>query len=318
MLTAILFLGLAAMTFTSLDSYKDYYLAQFLPERNLAISAATGDPLYQKIESYAKKHTIAPENARLDPVWKAIPGYNGLKVDVKASYDNMKKKGKFRENQVVLKETAPKVHLKDLPAAPIYRGNPNKNMVALLINVAWGDEYIPQMLKTLDKYQVKATFFLDGSWTKEHPELAMMIIEEGHEIGNHAYNHPDLSKKSEAETKKQLEKTNQVIKATIGVTPKWFAPPSGSYNDTTVDVAHSLKMATILWTVDTIDWRHPDPGEMVRRVVSKTEPGSMILMHPTDSAAEGLSQLILDIKKRGYQFGTVTDLLSEKRVQVSP
>ncbi|MGV3488298.1 MAG: polysaccharide deacetylase family protein [Tuberibacillus sp.] len=316
MLVFITFLGLAVITFSSLHSYKDFYLSQFLPERNeTAYTVAKGAPLYQKIEAYAKEDNIPPEDARIDRVWKAIPGYNGLKVDLDASYRNMQKSGQFNEDKLIFKEVPPKIHLKDLPPAPIYRGNPNKNMVAILINVAWGDEYFPQMLKTLDKYQVKATFFLDGSWTEKHPELAAMILEEGHEIGNHAYNHPDLARKSIEETKSQIEKTNQVIKATLGITPKWFAPPSGSFNDTTIEVAHSLKMSTILWTVDTIDWKHPNPGEMVRRVASLVGPGSMILMHPTDSASEGLSQLILDIKNRGYRLGTVSDLLSEKRVR---
>ncbi|WP_027726009.1 polysaccharide deacetylase family protein [Tuberibacillus calidus] len=314
-LTTLLFVGISVFVFTSLKDYEDFYLSQFVPESStITLATAKKDPLYKKIEAYAKEHDVAPENARIDRVWKAIPGYNGLRVNVDASYKKMRSKGVFRPDLVVYEEVAPKVHLKDLPPAPIYRGNPKKNMVALLINVAWGDEYLPQMLKTLDKYQVKATFFLDGSWTKKHPDLAMMIIEEGHEIGNHAYNHPDLARKSAKETRDQLYKTNQVIKATLGVVPKWFAPPSGSYTQTTVEVADSLNMSTILWTVDTIDWKHPEPYEMVRRVVSQIGPGSMILMHPTDSAAEGLSRLILDIKNRGYQLGTVSELLSEKRV----
>jgi peptidoglycan-N-acetylglucosamine deacetylase len=317
-LTTIVFIGIVAMTFSSLHSYKDFYLSQFLPERNeFSAATAKADPLYQEIVDYAKKHDIPPVNAKIDPVWKAIPGYNGLKTDLKASYKNMKKAGVFNPNKMVTHEVAPKVHLKDLPPSPIYRGNPNKNMVSLLINVAWGDDYLPQMIKTLDKYHVKATFFLDGTWTKEHPDLAMMILEEGHEIGNHAYNHPDLTRKSRQETKNQIEKTNQVIKATLDISPKWFAPPSGSFNQATIDIAHSLNMYTILWTVDTVDWKHPNPSEMVQRVVSSVGPGSMILMHPTDSTAEGLSQLILDIENRGYKLGTVSDMMSEKRISQS-
>ena len=84
----------------------------------------------------------------------------------------------------------------DLDPQPIYRGNPEKPMVALLINVAWGNEYIPKILKTLNDHEAKATFFLDGSWGKKNPDLALMIYEEGHEIGNHAYSHPDLKQRS--------------------------------------------------------------------------------------------------------------------------
>ena len=92
-------------------------------------------------------------------------------------------------------------------------------MVAFLINVAWGNEYIPEILKVLNEHQTKATFFFDGSWVKKNPDLAKMIKEAGHEIGNHAYSHPDLKQRSVAQTKEELQKTNDVIKETLGITP---------------------------------------------------------------------------------------------------
>ena len=73
-------------------------------------------------------------------------------------------------------------------------------------------------------------------------------------------------------------------------------------------------MKTILWTVDTVDWKKPAPSEMVRRVVSKVENGSMILMHPTEPVAQGLGSMITEIKAKGLQLGTVSDLMSEKRI----
>ncbi len=226
----------------------------------------------------------------------------------------MKANGEFDKNKIVYKEIPPNIHLEDLESEPIYRGNPQKPMVAFLINVAWGNEYIPGILKALDEHQTKATFFFDGSWVKKNPDLAKTIKEAGHEIGNHAYSHPDLKQRSVAQTKEELQKTNDVIKATLGITPKWFAPPSGSFNEATIQVADQLDMKTILWTVDTVDWRKPATSEMVRRVVSKVENGSMILMHPTRPTAEGMERMITDIKAKGLQLGTVSDLISEKRV----
>jgi len=272
------------------------------------------EALYEKIKSYSEQHVIEPIDAKVDRVWKAMPGYNGLQVDVQASYEKMKSTGKFDEKKLVFKEVPPAVHLDDLDPQPIFRGNPEKRMVSLNINVAWGNEYIPTILKTLNDHQVKATFFFDGSWTKKNPDIAKMIYKEGHEIGNHAYSHPDLQKRSRAETMDEISKTNDVIEQTIGCKPKWFAPPSGSFNQQTVEVAHELNMKTILWTVDTVDWRKPEPSEMVRRVVSQVENGTMILMHPTDPVAKGLSAMITDIKSQGYQLGTVSELMSEKRV----
>jgi peptidoglycan-N-acetylglucosamine deacetylase len=273
------------------------------------------DDLHKKIQAFSDQHKIEPIDAKVDRVWRAIPGYNGLGVNIEASYKKMEKRGVFDENKVVYEEISPNVHLEDLASEPIYRGNPQKAMVTLLINVAWGNEYIPEILKILNDHQTKATFFFDGSWVKKNPDLARMIKEAGHEIGNHAYSHPDLKQRSRGETLSEIQKTNDIIQETIGIKPKWFAPPSGSFNQTTIQVADQLQMKTILWTVDTVDWKKPSATEMVRRVVSKVENGSMILMHPTKPVAEGLGMMITEMKENGYQLGTVSDLMSEKRIE---
>lgn len=272
------------------------------------------DALRQQIEEFSKQNEVEPIDAKVDKVWKAIPGYNGLRVDIKASLKEMKAKGEFDEKKIIYKEISPKVHIEDLDPQPIYRGNPQKPMVTLLINVAWGNEFIPPILKALKDHKVKATFSFDGSWVKKNPELAKMIYKEGHEIGNHAYSHPDLQKRSEAETMDELKKTNDVIQETLGTTPKWFGPPSGSFNQITVNVAHQLNMKTILWTVDTVDWKKPETSEMVNRIVSNVENGSIVLMHPTKPVAEGLDAMISGIKEKGLKLGTISDLMSEKRI----
>ncbi|MTW86466.1 polysaccharide deacetylase family protein [Virgibacillus dakarensis] len=272
--------------------------------------------LYKKIKAYNKEHKIPAIDARIDNIWGAIPGYNGLAVDVKTSYNIMEQDGHFDVNQLVYKQIPPDVHLEDLDSAPIYRGNPQKPMVALLINVAWGNEYIPEILKVLKNSGVKATFFFDGSWVKKNPDFAKTIKQAGHEIGNHAFSHPDLNQRSKSETIRELKKTNNIIKRTLGIKPEWFAPPSGSYNKTTVEIADQLGMETILWTVDTVDWRKPIASEMVRRVVSKVKNGTMILMHPTKPVAKGLKTMLSGIKKKGYQVGSVSELMDEERIDV--
>lgn len=279
-----------------------------------ASSKVNKDELYKEIQLFNDQHKIEPINAKIDHVWKAIPGYNGLEVNIQSSYKKMKVNGKFDENKIVYKQLSPNIHLNDLPPQPIYRGNPEKPMVSLLINVAWGNEYIPVILKTLKDHQVKATFFFDGSWVKKNPDLAMMIDKEGHEIGNHAYSHPDLQQRSKEDTLEEIKKTNDIIEETIGEKPKWFAPPSGSFNQSTIQVAHDLDMKTILWTVDTVDWKKPQTTEMVNRVISKVENGSMVLMHPTKPVAEGLGSMITELKAKELKIGTVSELMSEKRV----
>lgn len=280
------------------------------------VVATFNDPLLIELKQFAEKNNKPPIDAVVDKVWKAIPGLNGLEVDIEASHEKMRKNGQFLENKLVYKQVPPEVHLSDLPSSPIYRGNPKKQMISLLVNVAWGNEYLPSMLKVMKAHNVKSTFFLDGSWTKKNPTLAKMIIDEGHEIGNHAYSHPDMKKLSNGRISEEIRKTNEVIKATLDVTPKWFAPPSGSYRQDVVDIAKSMNMYTILWTVDTVDWRNPEPSAMASRVLQKVEPGAMILMHPTASSVGGLEMLITSLKEKGYHISTVSTLLSEERIGV--
>ncbi|ULT58597.1 polysaccharide deacetylase family protein [Neobacillus drentensis] len=288
------------------------YIAS-LTESALPVVKQT-DPLYQKIVKNAHTYEVPPSDAKIDPVWKAIPGYNGMKVDIAASYKKMKEKGEFDEQKLVFVQTKPKVHLENLPPTPIYKGHPDKPMVSFIINVAWGNEYLSDMLATLKRHNVSATFFLEGNWTKKNPELAKMIVSAGHEVGNHSYSHPDMSKLTAAKAKEQMIKTNEIIEAATGEKSVWFAPPSGSYRDETVKIAHDLNMKTVMWTVDTVDWRKPSPDVLINRVISKIDKGSMVLMHPTEATAKSLDRLITLIEKKNLHIGTVSELMDEERI----
>ncbi|WP_459499857.1 polysaccharide deacetylase family protein [Bacillus sp. C1] len=277
-------------------------------------SVVAKDNLYEEIQKQAKQYVIAPQNAVIDKIWKATPGYNGKKIDIEASYNNMKKLGGFNEKQLVFRETSPSVHLEDLSPSPIYRGHPNKKMVGLTINVAWGNEYLPRILETLKKHDVKATFFLEGRWVKENLRFAKMIVDAKQEVGNHSYTHPDMKTLSRSQIQEQLQKTNQIIEAATNQKVRWFAPPSGSFRDEVVEVADELKMGTIMWTVDTIDWKRPEPEVLLQRVMQKVHPGAIVLMHPTSPTTEALDTMISQLKKQGYKVGGITELLDEKRI----
>lgn len=275
------------------------------------------DPLYEEISTKAKEYEKPPIDAKIDSVWKAVSGYNGLKVDIEASYEKMKKDKKFSAAKLVYKQVKPKIQLKDLPPSPIYIGNPEKPMVSFIINVAWGNEYLSPMLATLKKNNVHATFFLEGRWVKNNPEIAKMIVAAGHEVGNHSYTHPDMKRISAGLIRQEIQKTNEVIKATTGEIPTWLQPPSGSFRDEVVQIAAEEKLGTIMWSVDTIDWKKPSPEVLINRVMSKVHNGAIVLMHPTESTASALDQLIKEIKEKGLELDTVTELLSEERVTIS-
>jgi probable sporulation protein (polysaccharide deacetylase family) len=270
--------------------------------------------LLTTISAEAEKRKIAPVDARIDRVWKAIPGYNGLEVDIDKTLEAALLAPSSSKIRYIYKEVEPKIKLNDLGPYPIYRGNPNKKMISLMINVAWGNEYIESILKTLERENVKATFFLDGSWLKKYPDVAKQIQAGGHEMSNHAYTHPDMKQLSREAQYSQITKTESLLKSTLNVKNKWFAPPSGSFNQATVQIAEEQGLKTVLWTIDTIDWQKPSADTILSRISAKLEPGALILMHPTSSTRDAIGGIIATAKARGYLIGTVSETLSSARI----
>jgi len=272
--------------------------------------------LLKQIKEEAEKLKVEPINARIDRVYKAIPGYNGLEVDIDATYQLNVNAVRGAQLRFVYREVEPAVQLVDLGSHPIYKGNPEKRAVGLMINVAWGNEYLDSILNTLKTEDVKATFFFDGSWLSKNKDLALRIQKEGHELSNHAYTHPDMANLSRYEQQQQIVKTEQLLKE-MDVNNQWFAPPSGSFNQTTVQVAREQGLLTVLWTIDTIDWRNPSPEQVMARIKAKLEPGAMILMHPTSATEKTLPMMIQYMKEKGYVPGTVSHTLSSERLHDS-
>jgi probable sporulation protein (polysaccharide deacetylase family) len=269
-----------------------------------------------KITMEADKRKIAAIDAKVDRVWKAIPGYNGLEIDIQKTWELNKHAQLDQPIHFVYKEIKPKVDLAALGAYPIYKGNPQKPMVSLLINVAWGDEFIPTLLKVLNKENVHATFFFDGSWLNKHLDTAQLIGKAGHELSNHAYSHKNMSQLSRDAATREIVKTQQLLETKLGVKNTLFAPPSGDFDDETVQIANQLHLKTILWSIDTLDWMKPSPATIITRVTKALEPGAMILMHPTAASSMALESIIKEVKRRGFVVGTVSELLSSDRVKV--
>jgi len=273
-----------------------------------------------RVAREAPGQRIEPVNAKIDPVWKAIPGYDGREADVDATCERIRS----MEKNTVLKAEIPWVYrpvhpdvgLDDLPPAPVYRGNPAKPAAALMINVAWGDEHLPAMLNTLEEEGVTATFFLDGTWLSKHRDMAAEILARGHELSNHAWSHPMMSRLPESRQREEIAKTEDLLKE-LGAKNRWFAPPSGDYDHRTVRIAHSLGLRTVLWTLDTIDWKNPPPDAVVQKVARRAEPGTLILMHPTDSAKRALPGIIRTLREKGLVPGTVSHTLSSERIEPS-
>ena len=193
---------------------------------------------------------------------------------------------------------------------PIFQGKRTTAEVAFACNVFWGEDIMPDMLQVLSDNQVKATFFIGGSWARRHPESLKMIFDAGHELGNHSFTHPHPNRLNKEQNQEEIIRTEKLIEEVTGFKTRLYAPPYGEYNKTVLEAAQELGYATIMWTADTIDWRRPSPETIIRRIDAKLQNGAIILMHPTDPTLKALPELIRLIKAKGYTIATVSDVIN--------
>jgi len=192
----------------------------------------------------------------------------------------------------------------------IYNGNTQSNKVSLMINVYWGNEYLDKMLNILDDYKIKTTFFVGGSWVAKYPDMLSKIHNKGHEIANHGYFHKDQNKLSYDQNINEIEKCHQIVKELIGVEMNLFAPPSGAFSQNTLDASNDLGYQTIMWTLDTIDWRDQDSDLIFDRATKKVSGGSLVLCHPTEKTLDALPKILKYYQNNNYQITTVSDNIS--------
>jgi len=194
---------------------------------------------------------------------------------------------------------------------PIYNGNENNPIIAFECNVVWGTEYIIPMLQIFKEHDIRITFFIGGEWARENPELLKKIASEGHELGNHGYSHKHHSKLDFNQNRYEILETEKEIESITGVKTNLFAPPYGEFNDITLKAAHSLGYKTIMWSIDTIDWRRDGTEKIINRVMKNPHNGALVLMHPTADTVAALPVIIEGLQKQGFKIGTVSEALEE-------
>lgn len=183
----------------------------------------------------------------------------------------------------------------------IYRGNESKNNVSIMINVYWGTEHISPMLKILNDFDVKATFFVGGSWVTKNEEVFKEIFNAGHEIGNHGFYHKDHAKLDFDGNYNEIFITHKLVNEILGIDMDLFAPPSGSFSKNTLKVASQLNYRTIMWSKDTIDWRDKDSQLILKRATTDIKNGELILMHPTKDTVDALEKILEFYEKNGFK-----------------
>ena len=196
---------------------------------------------------------------------------------------------------------------------PIYSVERPDKKIALTIDAAWEDDKTDFILETLDKYEIKATFFLCGVWVEEYPEHVKAIAEKGHEIGNHSLTHPHMNKLDTVQIQQEISKLDDQIEALTGKRCTKFRAPYGEYNDTVIKAVRDFGYEPIQWDVDTIDWKQERSSQTILdTVLPRLAPGCIILCHNNGyKIKEYLPVLIEKAMAEGYEFVTIDELLLE-------
>jgi polysaccharide deacetylase family sporulation protein PdaB len=193
--------------------------------------------------------------------------------------------------------------------------NTTNKVVALTFDDGADGANTNKILDILAKNNVKATFFLTGSGANNHPQYIKNIAAKGHQLGNHSYTHPDFTKLTATQMKSELDRTEALIKSLTGKTTKpIFRAPFGAVNSTVLNGVGAAGYGyTIQWNIDTIDWKGLTASQINTKVQTNIKPGSIVLMH-TGAGAPGtplaLPTMISQLKAKGYQFVTVSQLLA--------
>ncbi len=180
--------------------------------------------------------------------------------------------------------------------------------VAITIDDTPDAVYTKKMLQVLLTHSARATFFVNGPRVKAFPETSKMMVAAGHEIANHTWNHPMLTKLTAAKVEWELTSTNNIIEKICGVTPRFFRPPYGSFNATVTKTALKTGLVPLLWSIDTRDWTKPGVSKIRSTVAEQLHNGAVILMHGTNEQSPAALDLILtDLENKGYKTVTVSE-----------
>lgn len=213
----------------------------------------------------------------------------------------------------------PQTHAKiNRPGLIYWRGDAVGREAALTFDDGPNEPYTSEILGILKRYNVQATFFLVGKNVETYPDAARAIVLAGHSIGNHSYSHPDLVWDTDAAVRRQILKTDAIIRRVTGQTTRLFRPPFGSEDFLTLHQARKLGYIMVEWSVSARDWKRPGAARIVSNVMRHIHPGDIVLLHDGDKGRHGgdrsqtvaaLPLLITQLRQQGYKLVTIPELL---------
>jgi len=195
---------------------------------------------------------------------------------------------------------------------PIYSVKTDTKKVALTFDAAWGADKTSKIVEILTQNNVGGTFFLVGFWSEKYADKIKEIDSAGLDIGTHSNTHPKMSTLSASQIQSELQTSMNLITKVTGKQVRFFRPPFGDYNDTLLNVAETLNLQTIQWSVDSLDWKGLSSSQILERVKTGVHDGAIILFHNnSDNIVEALPLVIAYLKQNGYEMVKLSDLVYE-------
>ena len=193
---------------------------------------------------------------------------------------------------------------------PIYCVQKDYKVLSISFDAAWGNEDTQQLIDILDKYGVKATFFVVGEWVDKYPESVKALFDAGHEVMSHSDSHAHFNSLSSDEIVADLTACGDKIEGVTGVRPTLFRCPYGEYDDHVINAVRSMDIEPIQWDVDSLDWKDLSAADITKRVTGKVQPGSIVLFHNAAlHTPEALPGIIEALLQQGYTFVPISQLI---------
>lgn len=202
---------------------------------------------------------------------------------------------------------------------PIYCVDTDEPKVAITFDAAWGNEETDKLLEVLDECDVKATFFMTGTWVEKYPDSVKKIVESGHEAANHSLSHSDPVNLSGEQLVEELMTAHNKVKELTGVEMKLYRPPYGSYTNESVLTCIENGYYCIQWDVDSLDWKDYGVDSIVKTVLNHKHlgNGSIILMHNGSKyTADALEAVICGLQAKGYEIVKVSELIYKDNYEI--
>ena len=197
---------------------------------------------------------------------------------------------------------------RDLPIYCVDKGD--EKVISISFDAAWGNEDTQQLIDIMDRYGVKATFFVVGDWVENFPESVKALSDAGHEVMNHSNTHPHMTQLSKEKMKEEVNACSNKIEKVTGKRPTLLRAPYGDYNNDVVQAVRECGCYTIQWDVDSLDWKDLSAGEITKRVLDKVKPGSIVLFHNAAlHTPEALPGILEKLQGDGYRFVPISELI---------